>query len=72
MVDPKPRPNHDRYIRTLREMGPAARLHKAFELSDRTKTLFMDGLRQRFPRASEEAIRRTALEHMARCRSRDP
>ncbi len=71
-MDPKPRPNHERYIRALREMGPERRLLKAFELSDRTKDAFLEGLRRRFPDRTEPAIRRLALEHMARCRSRDP
>lgn len=34
-MDPKPRPNHRRYIEILRRMTPEQRLAKAFELSDR-------------------------------------
>ncbi len=48
-MDPKPRPNHRLYIETLCRMSPSAKLLKAFELSEFSKRLFLDGLRTRFP-----------------------
>ena len=48
-MSPKPRPNHARYLQTLRAMTPDQRLAKAFELSAFSKQLFLDGLRRRFP-----------------------
>lgn len=53
-MDPKPRPNHQRYIEVVRSMTPEQRLLKAFELSDLAKKLFKHGLRKRFPDLSEE------------------
>lgn len=37
-------------------MTPSERLHKAFELSEFTRLLFEEGLRQRFSDKSEEEI----------------
>ncbi len=65
-MDPKPRPNHARYIQVLRSMTPAQRLAKAFELSEFTKRLFMHGLRKRHPEASEDELHKIMLEHLAR------
>lgn len=39
-MDPKPRPNHAKYIEVLRSMTSEQRLNKAFELSDLTRQLF--------------------------------
>ncbi|MCA9291542.1 MAG: hypothetical protein KDA25_10460 [Phycisphaerales bacterium] len=67
MHDPKPRPNHERYLEILRRMTPAQRLEKALELSALAKELFLAGLRHRHPDADETTIRRLMLEHLARC-----
>jgi hypothetical protein len=48
-MDPKPRPNRKRYIEILRTMTPEDRLRKAFELTEFSRQLFAEGLRQRFP-----------------------
>ncbi|MEW5928437.1 MAG: hypothetical protein AB1941_13295 [Gemmatimonadota bacterium] len=45
----KDRPNHRRYIEVLRSMTPEQRLRKAFELSDFSRALFVEGLRKRHP-----------------------
>ena len=47
----KPRPNHKIYINVLRKMSPEDRLHKAFELSEFTRRLFIHGLHKKFPDA---------------------
>jgi len=39
-------------------MTPEKRLLKAFELSEFSKGLFLEGLHRRFPGPSEEAIRK--------------
>jgi len=70
-VDPKPRPNHARYIATLRGMTAAARLAKAFELSDFTRRLFVHGLRRRFPNLSETEFHRLLLERLEKCQNRN-
>lgn len=69
-MDPKPRPNHQRYLQTLRRMTPEQRLLKAFELSAFARDLFLSGLRRRFPDASEEELRRIYLERLVQCHKR--
>jgi hypothetical protein len=70
-MDPKPRPNHRRYIEILRSMTPEQRLLKAFELSDFSKALFIEGLRQRFPDATEEEFRRILFDRLEKCHNRN-
>jgi len=69
-MDPKPRPNHLRYLQALRSMTPAQRLAKAFELTELGQSLFADGLRRRHPKLSEGELRRIYLEHKARWHNR--
>ncbi|NOX56516.1 MAG: hypothetical protein GXP27_19150 [Planctomycetes bacterium] len=69
--DPKPYPNHRLYLQILRRMTPEERLRKAFELSDFARSLFLQGLRRRFPDASEEQIRRIYLDRLSRCHNRN-
>jgi hypothetical protein len=45
-VNPKQRPNHQRYLQILKRLTPEQRLLKAFELSAFTKSLFVEGLRK--------------------------
>ncbi len=52
----KPQPNRQRYLEVLRSMTPEQKLLKAFELSEFSKALFIEGLRQRFPNATEDEI----------------
>ncbi len=70
-MDPKPRPNHQRYIEVLRRMPSGERLKKAFELSDLTKRLFRQGLKKRFPDLSDEAFHRLYLEQLEKCHNRN-
>jgi hypothetical protein len=66
-MDPKPRPQHEAYLRVLRAMQPQERLQKAFELSAFTKVLFRQGLRQRFPDLSEAELHQLYLDRLAKC-----
>jgi hypothetical protein len=70
-MDPKPRPNHQRYLEMLRAMTPEQRLLKAFEMSAFTKALFREGLRKRFPDLSEEEFHKLYLERLALCHNRN-
>src|SRR5664279_2398560 len=69
-TDPKPRPNRQLYLETLRRMTPEQRLLKAFELSELSHELLHAGVRQRFPDASDEVRQRIYLERLARCQNR--
>jgi hypothetical protein len=69
--DPKPRPNHRRYLEVLRSMTPEQRLLRALELSEFTKALFLEGLRKRFPDKTAEEIRKIYLERLALCHNRN-
>ena len=70
-MDIKPRPNHARYIESLRQMTPAERLAKAFELTEFSRQLFFSGLRMRHPQASEEELKRLAARRLLRCHNRN-
>ena len=67
----KARPNHRKYLAVLRRMMPGQRLAKAFELSDLTKDLFRQGLRERFPELPEDQFHPLYLERLALCHNRN-
>ena len=67
MIEPKPRPQHEQYLQVLRAMTPEQRLRRAFAMSDFTKALFVQGLRDRFPEVGEAAIHRLFLDRLAKC-----
>lgn len=67
----KEHPNHALYIRILRKMSPEARLMKAFELSEFSRELFLQGLRKRFPNLSEAEISKLYLERLDKCHNRN-
>ncbi len=67
----KARPNHRAYLEVLRRMTPEQRLLKAFELSDMTRNLFRQGLRERFPDLPEEQLHALYLERLALCHNRN-
>ena len=70
-MDPKPRPNHRLYLEILRSMTPEQKLLKVFELSEFSKALFVAGLRQRFPDASEQEFRRILFDRLEKCHNRN-
>lgn len=69
-MDRKERPNHRLAIEILRRMPPAEKLAKAFELTELARSLFLSGLRARFPEKSEDEVRAIYLARLGRCRSR--
>jgi hypothetical protein len=70
-MNPKPRPNHRVYLEILRSMTPGQKLQKVFELSELGKTLFREGLRKRFPEASEAELHRIFLDRLEKCHNRN-
>ena len=70
-MNPKLRPNHQRYIEVLRSMTGEQRLLKAFEMSAFTKAIFIDGLRKRFPHLSEDEFHALFLERLALCHNKN-
>ncbi|MFO0969090.1 MAG: hypothetical protein U0793_26345 [Gemmataceae bacterium] len=67
----KPQPNHARYIEIVRRMTPEEKLSKTFELSEFAKALFLQGVRNRNPGASEEEIHRMYIEGLLKCHNRN-
>ena len=67
----KPRPNHRQYLEVLQRMTPEERLQKAFELSEMTKGLFRQGLRERFPNLPDDQFHALFLERLERCHNRN-
>ena len=70
-MDIKPRPNHALYIETLRKMTPEQRVNVAFDLSEFSRNLFQQGLKQQFPDLSEEEFHRLYLKRIALCYNRN-
>ena len=69
-MDPKPRPNQEIYLETLRRMTPEQRLLKAFELSELSHELLRAGIRQRYPDAGPDEVQRLYLKQLSRCQNR--
>lgn len=63
--------SHQKYLETLSRMTPEERLKRAFDLSEFTRALFLDGLRRRFPEKSEVQIHTLFLERLALCHNRN-
>jgi hypothetical protein len=70
-MDPKSRPNHKRYLESLRRMSPALRLAKAFELSEFSKQLFIAGLRKRFSDLPPDEFHSLLLDRLAKCHNKN-
>lgn len=70
-MNPKPRPNHKIYIEILRGMTAEQKLEIAFDLSETTRALFREGLRKRFPDATEEELHRIYLKRLEKCYNRN-
>ncbi len=52
-------------------MSPADRLRKAFELTEMSRGLFRQGLRQRFPNLSEAELHRLYIERLHACHNQE-
>jgi hypothetical protein len=70
-MDPKQRPNHQRYLEILRKMTAEQKLAKAFELSAFARELFKHGLRKRFPNLPEEEFKQLFLARLDKCHNRN-
>jgi hypothetical protein len=70
-MDLKKHPNHQLYIRVLRQMTPEQRLLEAFELTELTRDLFKSGLKQSFPDLTEQELKNRYLERLAKCHNRN-
>ena len=62
---------HEVYIDVIRSMAPADRLRKAFEITELTRRLFKQGLRERFPEKTDDEIHRIYLERLAECHNQN-
>jgi hypothetical protein len=71
MINIKPRPNQDRYIEILRRMTPEERLKKSWELTELTRQLLREGLRNRHPNASEAEISKMYLTRLLECHNKN-
>jgi hypothetical protein len=70
-MDPKPRPNHKRYLEILRGMTPEQKPQIVFDLTETVDSLFREGLRRRFPDATEEESHRIYLRRLEKCYNRN-
>ena len=70
-MDPKSKPNHRAYLQILRSMTPEQKLQKVFDLSELGKSLFLDGLRMRFPKATKEELHRIYLDRLEKCHNKN-
>ena len=61
------RQTHREYIKILKRMTPQQRLQRALELSDLTKSLFITGLKLRYPDYPEEDIKNLYIEKVHKC-----
>jgi hypothetical protein len=70
-MNPKQRPNHRRYVETLRRMTPEQRLLKAFELAAFSNQLFVHGLRKKYPDVSVAEFTQLLKERLDKCHNRN-
>ena len=59
------------WLETLRRMTPDQKLQKMFELTEMTRRLFWDGLRNRFPDMPEDELKKLYLERLDKCHNRN-
>jgi hypothetical protein len=52
-------------------MTPAQRLQKSFELTELSRQLLKDGLRNRHPELNPQELHRLYLDRLARCHNRN-
>jgi hypothetical protein len=63
--------NHSIYIKALRKLTPEQRLKRAFDLSDFTTKLFINGLKKRWPDLGEEEFKQKLFERLGKCHNRN-
>jgi len=71
VIDPKKRPNRERYLRILQGMSPEQKLLKVFELGGLGRAVFLDGLRAGHPCMDEARLRALCRERLDRCHNRN-
>lgn len=71
MSDLKEQPNHEMLIKIVRSMTEEQRLLKSFELSDMTRALFEQGLRESFPDLSEQDFKKLLFQRLELCHNRN-
>jgi len=59
------------YLEMLRRMTPEQRLLKAFELTEFTRQLFRQGLRNSHPELSEEELHTLYLARLEKCHNQN-
>jgi hypothetical protein len=69
-MNPKPRPNHKRYLEILRRMTPAQRLQKSFELTELANRRLKEYLQRHHAQQSEQQIQSLYLETRMRLNRR--
>ena len=52
-------------------MSPQQRLQITFDLTKQTRELLRTGLRDRFPKLSDEELHRLSLEQLEKCHNRN-
>jgi hypothetical protein len=70
-MNPKSSPNRSLYMKILRRMTPEQRLGKAFELTEMSRALFVEGLRAKFPNLTEKAFQTLVLRRLEKCHNRN-
>ena len=63
--------NHKLYIKTLRRMTANDRLLKSFELTEFSKSLFLHGLKKRFPFMPDSEIVELYLKRLDKCHNKN-
>ncbi len=71
MIDAKENPNPERFLKIVRGMTEEQRLKKEFELSDVTRELSKQGLRERFPDLNDTEFKNLYFERLELCHTRN-
>ena len=70
-MDIKNQSNHGNYLGILRRMTPEQRLLKAFELTEFSRQLFRQGLRNLHPKLSETEFHTLFLARLEKCHNQN-
>ena len=70
-MNPKPRPNHRRYLEILSRMTPDEKVRIVFDLTARARALLKEAIRKRFPDLSEAELHKLYLARLDKCHNRN-